>query len=422
MPIKFDNPIQSLEDYGEQIIAPILMDYVEWILERAKHQNLKRLYFLARDGHILRQLAVMLCKENRLEIDCHYLYCSRYALRSASYGLLSEDEVLSMVGISSIKCSPKLILERCHITDEEIGEITASCNITDPYKLLDTKGRQAFMAQLRMCPLFWTYLRQESNKAYETAISYFEQEGLLNGDVALVDSGWSGSMQRSLGKLLRSAGFSGHLEGFYFGMYQPPRESVDGIYHTFYFNHAGKLSDKAWFNNNLFECMLAAPHGMTIGYEENNAYIVPVLREKRTPEELKLAEEQETGILRYIQRYLKDGQCAQSPEERVARCRKNLRRCMVHPTRVEVELLRRYQFCDDSTEEYFLPLAEVGTLRMLNTRLIPIRVLQKLTHNCLFGQYHPFVWYYGAVVGAPNWLQPLYRWNEYLWECVRLSR
>lgn len=422
MPTKFDVPFQTIGDYGEQVIAPILLDYVEWVLEQAKQRNLKRLYFLARDGYILRKLAELLCKTKALAIECRYLYCSRYALRCASYGLLSQDEVISMVGISSVQCSPLLILKRCPFTVQEIEQVAAACRVTDLQQLLDDRGRLAFSAQLKECSLFWRLLQQESHKAYEAAVNYFRQEGLLEGNVAIVDSGWSGSIQRSLSQLLRSEGFTGQLRGFYFGMYQSPKRPEDGLYHTFYFNRSGKLSDKAWFNNNLFECMLAAPHGMTVGYTVREGYMVPQFQEKRTPMELKLVREQEAGILRYAQHYLQGRYTNRSHQERLTQCRKNLRRCMVHPTLREVELLSAFQFCDDSTEEYFMPLAEVGTLQRLNSRLLPVRALRKLTHGSLCGKCHPFIWYYGAVVGAPPLLRPLYRWNEFLWECVRLSR
>lgn len=421
MPTKFDVPFQTIGRYGEQVIAPILLAYVEWVVEQAKQRNLKRLYFLARDGHILRELAEAMSKTDALQLDCRYLYCSRYALRCASYGLLSKEEVLSMVGISSMRCSPWLMLERCPLTIEEIVQVAAACQVADLHQPLDKGGRLAFIARLRDCPLFWRLLQEESRKAYEAAAAYFRQEGLLEGDVAIVDSGWSGSIQRSLGQLLRSEGFSGQLQGFYFGMYQSPKSPKDGLYHTFYFNHSGKLSDKAWFNNNLFECMLAAPHGMTVGYTARAGRMVPQFQEKRTPVELDLIREQEAGILRYAQHYLQNKHTRRTHKERLIQCRRNLRRCMVHPTLQEVELLSAFQFCDDSTEGYFMPLAEVGTLQRLNSRLLPVRVLRKLTHGGLCGKCHPFIWYYGAVVGAPPLLRPLYRWNEFLWECVRLA-
>lgn len=421
MPIKFEETLSAMETYGEQVIAPILVEYVEWVLEQVQMQGLPRLYFLARDGHILHRIAENICQARGLPIECRYLYCSRFALRTAGYILLSKEETLSMVGENCVQCTPRVLLERCHLTKEQMTSLANACDCEDLEALLSEGERLALVEKLQNTPLFWEYLQGEGRKAYDQAIAYFEQEGLLTGDVAIVDSGWSGSMQRSLGQLLRSKDFAGRLEGFYFGMYQSPKCAEDGIYHTFYFNRQGKLSDKAWFNNNLLECMLAAPHGMTVGYEEQDGIMVPLLREKRNLKELALVTAQETGILRYAEDNLSQASQPVSQTQRLCRCRKQLRRCMVHPTLDEVELLGNYQFCDDTTEGYFLPLARAESLRTLNTRLLPMRVLKKLSRGRFFS-YHPFVWYYGAVVGAPKWLQPLYRWNEFLWECVRLSR
>lgn len=421
MPIKFDDILSNMEIYGEQVISPVLMDYVEWVLEQAQKKGLHRLYFLARDGHILQQIAKKICNRRELNIECRYLYCSRFALRTAEYHLLSKEEILAMIGENSVECTPRIILERSHITEEQITAIARACNIDDLDKPIRDSERRTLVEQLGMSELFWEFLQQESQNTYANAMAYFEQEELLKGDVVIVDSGWSGSMQRSLGRLLHSEGFVGRLEGFYFGMYLAPQSPGDGVYNTFYFNHQRKLADKAWFNNNLFECMLAAPHGMTLGYEKHNNTMGPLLREKRSPEEIALVVAQETGILRYADDYLsEEGKCVLRTK-RLSHCRELLRRCMVHPTRAEVLLLGNYRFCDDTTEGYFLPLARAEKLRVLNTRLLPIRVFRRLSHGRFFA-YYPFVWYYGSVVGAPKWLQPLYRWNEFLWECVRLSR
>lgn len=418
MHTKIEENISAMEAYGREVIAPILVDYVEWVLEKAQAQGLHRLYFLARDGHILQKLATLLCRQSGLSIQCRYLYCSRFALRTAAYHILSEEDILAMVGEKCVRCTPRVLFERSNLTQEQMDTLVKVCNCGDLETLLSEAERILLVEKLRNTPLYWEYLREQSAKSYRSAMDYLQQEGLLNGDVAVVDSGWSGSMQRSLGQLLRSKGFSHRLEGFYFGMYLAPKDAEDGVYHTFYFNHQGKLTDKAWFNNNFFECMLAAPHGMTVGYEERYGKMVPLLRERRDSEELSLVEAQENGILQYAQGY---HATPTDKEERLRRCRKKLRQCMVHPTLAQVELLGHFKFCDDSTEGYFYPLARVESMRTLNTRLLPIRVLRKLSKGRLF-PYHPFVWYYGSVVGAPKWLQPLYRWNEFLWECVRLSR
>lgn len=421
MPTKFEEICSAIGEYGQQVIAPILVDYVEWVLEKTQSRGIQRLYFLARDGHILKEIAEHICDKRQLSVSCRYLYCSRYALRTASYPLLSQEEVLSMVGEGCVRCTPRVLLERSHLTEDQVRQVAECCGCNDLDALLQESERRSFIEKLKKTPLFWESLQQESQKAHDNAMAYFEQEGLLTGDVAIVDSGWSGSMQRSLGQLLRSKGFAGHLDGFYFGMYQSPKGVEDGSYHTFYFNRQGKLSDKAWFNNNVFECMLAAPHGMTVGYKEKEGQMVPLLREKRAVEELALVEAQEAGILRYVAGYLQSCDEPTPQKDRLFRCRKWLRRCMVHPTAAEIEFLGNYQFCDDATEGYFLPLAQAECPRVLNSRLLLVRVLQKLSHG-RYCSYQPFVWYYGAVVGAPKWLQPMYRWNEFLWEWIRLSR
>lgn len=67
------------------VLAPMLCSYILWVLNEAVKSGKQRLYFLARDGWQMYQIANVLCTELQLPIECRYLYCSRYALRSAEY-------------------------------------------------------------------------------------------------------------------------------------------------------------------------------------------------------------------------------------------------------------------------------------------------------------------------------------------------
>ena len=52
---------------------------------------------------------------------------------------------------------------------------------------------------------------------------YLRQEGLLEPvPWALVDSGWMGTTQETLGQALRLLGKSGSLRGYYAGLYRGP--------------------------------------------------------------------------------------------------------------------------------------------------------------------------------------------------------
>ena len=52
---------------------------------------------------------------------------------------------------------------------------------------------------------------------------YLEQEGLLDKEKsALVDSGWVGSMQKTLNMVLNKLGREETLTGYYWGLYELP--------------------------------------------------------------------------------------------------------------------------------------------------------------------------------------------------------
>lgn len=59
--------------------APILISYVEWILNQAIERNIRALNFLARDGYILKNIADQIIEKRGLQIKTAYIYSSRKA-------------------------------------------------------------------------------------------------------------------------------------------------------------------------------------------------------------------------------------------------------------------------------------------------------------------------------------------------------
>lgn len=67
---------------GYGFVGVALYTYVEWILKQADKRKIKRLYFIARDGYILKKIADVIIKEYGLDIKTFYLYGSRNAWRT----------------------------------------------------------------------------------------------------------------------------------------------------------------------------------------------------------------------------------------------------------------------------------------------------------------------------------------------------
>lgn len=408
----------SLYQISRNITAPAMLSYVEWILADARMRGLKRLYFLARDGYTLMRIARAVCEKNGFDIDCRYLYCSRAALRTPSYHIIGE-EAFDLLFLFGFHVTPESFFERADVPDALRRQILDELGLTDedarrellPMEMEDWKAR--FRANETYC----RHVQQFSRAAYDDAIAYFRQEGLLDGSpVALVDSGWSGSMQRSLRQLLASAGFAGTIIGYYFGMYADPREAQDGTYLTYFFARSKRVYNKLFFNNNLFECMLTAPHGMTLGYAQQDGRFIPVLGDLPAGAMAEAANTQLRGILDGVD----DALCLPSRGAAWAKsARARLRRLMVCPSRKEADAFSAFLFCDDITEKHHYALADAEQLACIPEHALYKRIWRKLTRRRLNKLFIPF-WIYGTLAYIQSPVKRSWLWlNVWLWDALR---
>lgn len=76
------NSLQGSQITGASLGGIILYPYVEWILMQCLQLGIKRLYFIARDGYILKKIADIYIEEKHLQIQTKYIYGSRAAWRT----------------------------------------------------------------------------------------------------------------------------------------------------------------------------------------------------------------------------------------------------------------------------------------------------------------------------------------------------
>ena len=182
--------------------VPVLINFVFWVLSQAKKDNIKTLYFLARDGFIMHHIGQSLANVFFPEIECKYFYASRYAVQN-------DDEQ--------------------HI------------------KLL---------------------------------VEYMRQEGVHRDSIALVDSGWLGSMQKNIQSIRHKYFRSASIKGYYFGLLSKTNPHY-GEYNAYLFSPEKNWPYSYGFNASVFECLCSTNHGMVIGYKNGNI-IKPVLKQHST--------------------------------------------------------------------------------------------------------------------------------------------
>lgn len=223
------------------------------------------------------QAALIFCKKFNLPVECRYLSCSRYSLRLPLFHR-DLEEALQYVCRGGIDVTYDKILRRAGLTVSERNTVIALLSpAVDPQKPLSYPMLSPVQKQLRNCPLFIESMNRHSREALPAMAGYLEQEGLLDKVAdAIVDSGWVGSIQKSLNEALRLLGREQKIPGYYWGLYDLPADVEQNEYHCYYFEPRRHLKEKVYFNNCLFEAIFTAPHGMTLRYRQDGNRYVPV--------------------------------------------------------------------------------------------------------------------------------------------------
>lgn len=342
-----------IEERAGDTLAPALVEFVTWILRSAGKENVRRIYFLSRDGYPMYLAAKILSKGREPSIECRYLRCSRYAWRLAAFHVMGR-EAAEQICIGGVDVTPYKIFRRGGLTDEEAAETAKELRLEKRlHTPMSYQSIQAFKPKLRRCERFWRYVSAHARKAYVSAMAYLKEQGLLEegAPFAVADSGWTGTMQKTLETLLVSAGTKPDIEGYYFGLYQLPKDADFRGYHGYYFEPWGKLRRKVHFSNSFFECVFSESERMTIGYRTTRKGMAAVLEagEVRNQEALGAVGRAVVKYARRKKRVL-PRQMDKWKIKPARRAAARLSRLMARPVKAEAEAFGSLSFTDDVLE------------------------------------------------------------------------
>lgn len=349
-----------MENVSMCVLAPCMTSFVLWVLKEAMNKGIKRLYFLARDGYFMYQTAKILCEKKQIPIECRYLYCSRYSLRIPMYHL-NMEEALSYICRGGIDVTLKKIFDRSGLTVSERYQVLESGSF--PYAM-DEVIPYAALKDIRQIlennAYFIQCVLRHSQQAFPGLEGYLRQEGLLEDvPMALVDSGWVGSMQKTLNHTLRYMGRAGEIEGYYWGIYELPHGVDKERYHCYYFSPGRHIREKVYFSNCLFEAVFSAPHGMTMGYEKSGEYYQPKLADI-SDERKRFMQETESYLCKYVEEiadYISGLDQIDCEKDRKV-IKKLLKLFMGDPTKEEAEVYGALRFSDDVIDDAARQVAE----------------------------------------------------------------
>jgi len=426
---------EVLKQIADHVISPVLVSFIWWVLTNAIKNGRKRLYFLARDGYIMYKVAMQFCDRFDLGIKCRYLHGSRFAWRNAVYHLIGEEKY-KYIFSGGYQLTPRIILKRVKAGREQRHRIYNDINqdihiesdrydLSNENQVLNSKSMKIFAERLKKSRIFSEYLDYTSSNQFRDTSLYLNQEGVFDGnDVVLVDSGWTGSVQRTLRQIAEYNDKSLNITGYYFGLYAHPDDFRDGRYEAWYFNPKSPISIMTSFNNNVFECMCSSPFNMTIGYEftEDLGKYSPVYNRSNDNNSDKTKQ-----LNYYIETYTydflnnRDINFEDYNGIYLEKSRAVLQRFMINPTKNEAEAFGQFKFCDDASDSYENNLACLVDKKYLKNYIIVNRLLYKVSKK----KYNKaatanLFWLHGSLALSEIKNQKRYRFNYKLWEWLRL--
>lgn len=246
----------------------ILYPYVSWITEQSVKRGINRLYFVMRDGFILKEMCDILIKEKNYSIKTKLLYGSREAWRAPSITADNTDLSFMFASAREINTIEK-IASRFHIKISDLIKFIPE-EFRCSKKVFSKPELDKLCTILSENPDFIDLVVRENKQQQNYLIEYIKQEmDLSDNNFALVDLAASGRTQNCLVKLIKT--FSNVKVTSFYSQFNPLKIlSPDFDMIAFY------SSPKIRSQMELFCRSLC---GATISYKEVNNNIIPVMED-----------------------------------------------------------------------------------------------------------------------------------------------
>lgn len=380
------------ERYGHEQLGPIYATFVARTIEYLDSVRPREVYFLARDGHLFQQIYETFRKDHRPELPpSRYLYVSRRSVAlPGSWNGISVERLLPLVfyhcqrGFATIARGLGIPADLFADTAQRFG----LAGIDAPFSGWTRKDVERLAADSK----FQAIIIARANFERERLRQYLAQEGFFgSGIVALVDIGWSGSIQKAITDAFGSDADFPEVRGYYLSY-------NDAFQYSFGDHEAtGVLFDTRRMHpdhnvfvhfEEIFENGARASHGTTEGYVVDPAGRVhPKLRStSETDRSLEQAfdasvEALRRGALEYARAFATAFSVSgYRASDLIPYAARHAERLVVYPTREEVRHLSSIVHTEDAGTDNILDFSKYS-LTGPHAILRPRRFLASLRHS-----------------------------------------
>lgn len=333
------------------LVAPILVQFVEDLIENCRAMKINQIYFLAREGKVFMDIYHEIIKNNPSNLSypkASYLYVSRKATFLPSIDSLEWEELNRFLHQYSTQ-SINSFLNNLNLPAHEYYEYAFKVGFKDfDLKYTQIEQNEQFRAFIEMSEVRDLFEKHQK-QAKAIFIQYLNEHQMFEHEqVAFVDIGWKGTIQDSIAKAIEKENKVPVIQGFYMGLLNSPMGTTEkSLKYGFFadFKNMNYIENVIFKNGSLFEMCTTPNHGTTIGYKIDERRVVPVLQDFEVEKEN--YKNYFEDVFKAIDDYVRDYSEIRNliffnPVENKLFFADQIRRYILYPTKKEAKNFLRY--------------------------------------------------------------------------------
>ncbi len=289
------------EDIGLQVFGPLFLGNILWTTRLARQHRVERMLFFARDAYLPYQVFQGYGDLLGADVELKYAYFSRAAILLPSFVDFPIDRVWHLFSGRATRTVGFHLRKLGMNPHHYLQEIKRA-----GYAFVDEIVPNSDIRMFRLLNSLWSNILLEAKRKRPLPTRYVADLAQGVRRVGIVDIGWTGNMQGGFSRLLQLVRTDFHVHGYYLGTFGmlPQNYLPRNVFWGYLVNENDPWSlTESLINGGveLLEFALMAPHGTTLGYEEKDGNVAPILEDNKDDEKVReLAQRVQKGAFQFI--------------------------------------------------------------------------------------------------------------------------
>lgn len=265
------NLIYNNEDFwykfGVENVGIIYLTFIEWLINEINKNKIEKVFFLARDGKVLKEAYDIITSDMDLPVS-EYILASRRGLNIPALYILDDAEInLLLMYVNGKKIDS--IFKKIGLEINKYRDVITKFNLNvDEIQInRDEKNLRLLLEYLR------NEILDNSKLERELYIKYLNEKGIQNHKVAVIDIGWNGTLQYSLQKMVENENLNTEIYGYYYGLNNKSLKNIGNGNRMkgflYQINKGVENYNIISSFNSFFEELFIADHGSFIKFDKD---------------------------------------------------------------------------------------------------------------------------------------------------------